>query len=107
MWFVWHVRHHLAVTSTNSGAALVGGTLEKEAMKKVKIIMGTLVKGEHAGPGEVLSVEGKLARMLIHSGKAVPCADEPKKPMTREPEPEPEEVEKPKKPAPKKKKAKK
>lgn len=52
--------------------------------KRIKITEGTIVHGVgDARPGTILKVDHRIARALFIAGKAVPCADAPKKPATR------------------------
>lgn len=53
-------------------------------MAKVKITNATLIHGEHTPIGAVRDVEERVARSLFIAGKAVPYAEEPAKPTTRE-----------------------
>lgn len=75
----------MAITLENSGACLVDGSRRKDEneMVTVRITSGVQVNGEHASPGTIVEIDRGFANILFTGNKAVPTADEPEKPMTR------------------------
>jgi hypothetical protein len=78
----------MAITTENTGAALIGRLKEEESgvMARIKITNATIVGGQHAPVGAILDIDAREARALFSAGKAVPHAEAPEKPMARAPE---------------------
>lgn len=69
------------LTTENSGA-LVEPLKTKEAGKmadvRIKLTEPTMINGQAAGAGEMVSVDERVARNLLRRGRAVPAAAQTK-----------------------------
>lgn len=75
----------MGITTQDTDAALTGRQPQGRNMPvRIRLRSGTIIDGEHVDAGSVIVVGMILARQLIHAGKAIPAADAPEKPTTRE-----------------------